>query len=119
MHEYPVTREIVRIASETAEKKRAKVTGIDLVVGEDSGFVGESIQMYFDVVAEGTLCEGARLSIEGRKAKLKCLDCGKLFPRKMFSFTCPYCGGSGGPCEEGKEFYIKSVDLEVEDDAHD
>ena len=62
MLEYPVTVQIVVIASETAQQKRGKVRRIDLVVGEDSGFIGESIQMYFDVVAEGTLCEGAQLS---------------------------------------------------------
>ena len=64
MHEYPVTVQIVDIASETARKNKGRVRRIDLVVGEDSGFIGESIQMYFDVVAEGTLCEGAKLVID-------------------------------------------------------
>ena len=72
MHEYPVTVQIVDIASETARKNKGRVRRIDLVVGEDSGFIGESIQMYFDVVAEGTLCEGAKLVIEGVKPQLRC-----------------------------------------------
>ena len=59
MHEYPVTLEIVRIAENTAREKGGLVKAIHLVVGEDSGFIGESIQMYFDVISEGTLCEGA------------------------------------------------------------
>jgi Zn finger protein HypA/HybF involved in hydrogenase expression len=58
MHEYPVTLEIVRIASEAAQKEKGHVAAINLVVGEESGFIGESIQMYFDVIAKGTLCEG-------------------------------------------------------------
>ena len=117
MHEYPVTVQIVEIASETAQQKRGKVRRIDLVVGEDSGFIGESIQMYFDVVAEGTLCEGAKLFIEGVKPQLRCEKCGKHFERKRFSFQCPYCGGDGEPTPIGKEFYVKSVELEVEDDC--
>ena len=116
MHEYPVTVRIVEIASETAEKNRGRVRRIDLVVGEDSGFIGESIQMYFDAVAEGTPCEGATLVIEGVRPKLRCETCGKLFERKRYSFQCPYCGGDGEPTGIGKEFYVKSVELEIEDE---
>ncbi len=115
MHEYPVTVQIVEIASETARKHHGRVRGIHLVVGKDSGFVGESIQMYFDVVAEGTLCEGALLTVEGIRPKLRCESCGTLFERRAFSFRCPACGGDGEPTEIGKEFYIKSVELEISD----
>ena len=115
MHELPVTLRIIDIASETAREKGGRVRKIHLVVGEDSGFVGDSIQMYFDVAAEGTLCEGARLTIEGVRAKLRCRSCGRLFDRKPFSFDCPFCDGQGGPSEVGKEFYLKTVELEIPD----
>ena len=49
MHEGPVTEEIIRIACEAAAAQQGRVTAISLVVGEDSGFIGESIQMYFNV----------------------------------------------------------------------
>ena len=39
MHEYPVTVQIVDIASETARKNNGRVHRIDLVVGEDSSSV--------------------------------------------------------------------------------
>lgn len=113
MHEYPVTLEIVRIADKTAREKGGLVKAIHLVVGEDSGFIGESIQMYFDVISEGTLCEGARLTIRDIKPKMRCDRCGALFERKRFSFICPRCGGDGSPTEIGKEFYIESVDVEI------
>ena len=92
MHKYPVTLEIIRLAEKTAEENHGRIRGIHLVIGEDSGFIGESIQMYFDVLAAGTLCEGAQVTIEGVKPKLSCEKCGKLFERKRFSFTCPFCG---------------------------
>ena len=116
MHEYPVTVRIVEIAEETAEKRKAKVRRIDLVVGKDSGFIGESIQMYFDIVAEGTRCEGAKLVIEGVEPRLRCTQCGELFARRLYSFACPSCGGEGEPTAIGKEFYIKSMELETEED---
>ena len=115
MHEYSVTVLIAKIACDEAEKAHGRVREIDLVVGDEAGFVGESIQMYFDVVSRGTPCEGARLTIERVRPKLRCSSCGALFEKKPFSFACPLCGGNGTPTEIGREFYVKSVKLEVSD----
>ena len=104
MHEYPVTLEIIRLAEKTAEENHGRVRGIHLVIGEDSGFIGESIQMYFDVLSAGTLCEGAQVTIEGVKPKLSCEKCGKLFERKRFSFTCRSAAGVETRREQGKNF---------------
>lgn len=119
MHELPITEQIVKICCETAAEYRATVKSVDLVVGQDSGFIGESIQMYFDAVGQGTACEGAKLTIIGVKPKLRCSSCGELFARKLFSFECPICGGEGEPTEIGKEFYIKSVELDIPDQEDD
>lgn len=115
MHELPITEEIIRLAEKTAKEKKGKVKVIELVVGLDSGFIGESIQMYFDVISQNTLCERAKLILIPVKPELKCENCGKNFQRKPFSFTCPYCGGNGVPTKIGKELYIKSLELELPD----
>ena len=113
MHEYPITQQIIKIAEDHArEAGAARVKTLRLVVGDYSGFIGDSIQMYFDVISEGTLCEGATIEIERVKPKLKCEKCGLYFERKLFSFSCPACGGEGRPTEIGKEFYIDSIEVE-------
>ena len=110
MHEYPITQQIIKIAVKHGKAAGAiKVDVITLVVGEQSGFIGESIQMYFDIIAQNTICQGAKLIIKPVKSKLKCGACGKYFYRKPFSFACPHCGGEGGPTEIGKEFYIEDI----------
>ncbi|MDR0424503.1 MAG: hydrogenase maturation nickel metallochaperone HypA [Clostridiales Family XIII bacterium] len=117
MHEYPITEKIVDITKKHGEKFRAsKIGAITLVVGEQSGFIGESIQMYFDIIAEGTICEGAQLTIKGVKPQLKCSACGAFFVRAPLSFACPQCGGDGEPTEIGKEFYIESITIETEEE---
>ena len=103
MHEYPITLHIIEMAEE--------VDTINLVVGDYSGYVGDSINLYFEIIAEGTLCENARLNIERVKPKLRCTSCGKYFERQPFSFECPYCKGEGEPTEIGKEFYLKSIEI--------
>jgi hydrogenase nickel incorporation protein HypA/HybF len=112
MHEYPITQQIIKIAENCARDNNAnKVCKVNLVVGDYSGFIGESIQMYFDAISKGTLCEGAEITVERIKPKLKCDECGELFEKVPFSFVCPECGGAAGPTEIGKEFYIKNIEV--------
>jgi len=112
MHELPITEQIIKIAEEHGQKARAsKIERIRLVVGERSGYISESIQMYFDMISEGTLCEGAVLEIELIKPKLKCPACGTLFERRPMRFDCPACGTDGEPTEIGREFYIDSIEV--------
>lgn len=113
MHEYPITQQIVKIACEFAEKEKAKsVKRVHLKVGDYSGFIGESIQMYFDILGEGTLCQGGEITFDRVIPQLLCNECGKYFPRtSAYSFECPYCGGQGGPSEIGKEFYVEFIEV--------
>lgn len=112
MHEYPITQTIIRVASEFAEKNGIdKVKQINLVVGDYSGYVSSSIELYFDIIAEGTPCSEAKLNITRVKPKLRCTKCGEMFERKPYSFECPLCGGDGEPTEIGQEFFIKSIEV--------
>lgn len=112
MHEYPITQRIIEIADEYARKNSAtQVKAINLVIGDYSGYVASSIELYFDIIAEESLCRNAKLNIERIIPKLKCNSCGELFERKPFSFECPYCKGEGGPTEIGKEFYVRSIEI--------
>ena len=113
MHEYPITEQIIKIAEKHCKEAGAeKVKKVSLVVGDYSGLVMDSIHMYFDIISEGTLCEGAEIEMERVKPKLKCPACGELFHRPPMSFACPKCGTDGEPTEIGKEFYIKEIEVE-------
>jgi hydrogenase nickel incorporation protein HypA/HybF len=112
MHEYPITQRIIEIADEYARKNGAdEVKAINLVVGDYSGYVSSSIELYFEIIAGDSLCRSAKLNIERIVPKLKCSKCGELFERKPFTFECPYCRGEGGPTEIGNEFYVKSIEV--------
>ncbi|HWQ31221.1 MAG TPA: hydrogenase maturation nickel metallochaperone HypA [Negativicutes bacterium] len=113
MHEYPITQQIVKLAVERAEEsKAARITRISLVVGEMTGFVGDSIKMYFDAIAEGTMAEGAEISIRYVSSKLRCTSCGEYFERQKYTFRCPSCDGQGVPTDIGKEFHIEEIEVE-------
>lgn len=113
MHEYPITEQIIKIAEKHCQDAGAKrVKKVTLVIGDYSGYVGDSVHMYFDLIGEGTACEGADIEIQHVKPKLKCTACSTLFEKPSLSFACPKCGADGGPTEIGKEFYIESIEVE-------
>lgn len=113
MHEYPITCHLVRLACEKAASEGAdRVLSLTLVIGDDAGYVGDSIQLYFDPIAEGTACEGAELHVVRIRPQLCCPACGQYFERKPFSFACPNCGTDGHPTGIGKEFYLKTIEIE-------
>ena len=115
VHELPLVLKIINKASAHAVENGAKaVRDIVLVVGDNSGYVADSIQMYFDIAAEGTPCAGAQLIVKRIKPKLKCSGCGALFERRPFSFACPDCGADGNPTEIGKELYLEAIHIIVE-----
>jgi hydrogenase nickel incorporation protein HypA/HybF len=118
MHEYPITCQLVDLACSTAARLGAvRVRKITLVIGDDAGYVGDSIRLYFDAVAESTICAAADLEIVRVRPQLRCPDCGSLFSRQPFSFACPDCGADGHPTPVGKEFYMKSIEIEAADIA--
>lgn len=94
------------------KKNQAKeVKAINLVVGDTCGYVASSIELYFDLIAEGTPCEKAKLHMKRVAPELQCSACEKFFVRKPFTFECPFCKGEGRPTSIGQEFYIKSIEI--------
>ena len=73
MHEYPATLRIVEIACEQAASHGGrKVQTIHLVVGDDAGYVGDTVQLYFELIAADTACADAQLAIRRVKPRLQC-----------------------------------------------
>ncbi|MEG0978813.1 MAG: hydrogenase maturation nickel metallochaperone HypA [Oscillospiraceae bacterium] len=113
MHEYHKAIHIIEHAIEDAHNQgKSKVTKINLVVGESSGFSPETIQLHFLDVSLGTICEGAEISVRKVKTMLKCPKCCELFVRKPFEFSCPHCNVDGIPSEVGREMSIESIEAE-------
>ena len=111
MHELPVVLDIIRTMEEETKKRGLKkITEIDLVIGELSSIVDESVQMYFEIAAEGTPCANAKLVFDHRPAMLQRTVCKRKFPHGK-DFLCPYCGGDSVLVQgTGREFYIRSYD---------
>jgi hydrogenase nickel incorporation protein HypA/HybF len=113
MHEASAVEALVKIVAAEARAHGAqRIRRIDLVVGETTGYMEESLAFYLRILGKGTPAEGAGLSIRYVKSLLRCPACGKDFERSRFSFDCPDCGEPGVMTKAGSEFYIDSIEVE-------
>ncbi len=112
MHELSVVQEIIRIVHDhTCMHRDSRVERIDLVVGELTGYRQEMLQEYFDILAQDTDLEGARIQVRYVRPVLTCRACGLEFEREGLSFSCPACGATAVLTGAGKELYINAVEL--------
>jgi hydrogenase nickel incorporation protein HypA/HybF len=118
MHELAVTESILEIASSYAEKSKAsRVTRINLVIGRLSSIVDDSVQFYWDPIAEGTICSGSTLSFKRLPAILHCTTCNQDYQIEEELTPCPICGGYQTTIVSGEEFFVESIEIEIEQEA--
>jgi len=113
MHEMAVTQSILNIAVEHAERCGAtRVTALNLVIGQLSSIVDDSVQFYWEIVSKDSLCEGAALNFERIAAQMNCLDCQYTYALSRGLEACPQCGGFQVRVVAGDEFRLESIEVE-------
>lgn len=114
MHELPATQGILDVALETArDAGAARIASIDVVIGELSSIVDDSVQFYFDVLSRGTPAAGATLRLRRIPGAARCADCGAGYDvAPPLDPTCRVCGGLSLRVTGGREFYIESIEVD-------
>jgi hydrogenase nickel incorporation protein HypA/HybF len=114
MHELAVTQSILDITLRHAEQAGAgRVLAVNLVIGELTGFVDDSIQFYFDFLSKETPAQGAQLNFERIAARVRCHACGAEYtPPNSRLWACPECEALGGEIFAGREFSVASIEIE-------
>ena len=113
MHELAITQNVLDIVVDHANRHGAQhVTAVNLVVGDLTGLVDDSIQFYFDMLSEKTLASGAKLSIRRVPSRVRCRACGCEFEPGDFNWSCPQCASLGGDVQSGREFLVESIEVE-------
>ncbi|ACK52631.1 hydrogenase expression/synthesis HypA [Methylocella silvestris BL2] len=109
MHELGITRNIVSIVEEAAKGRR--VTRVTLDVGQLSGVMPEAILFCFDIVAKGTLLDGAKLDINSIAGRGRCRACGRAFETSTLFEPCG-CGSRSIERLAGEELKIRNMEIE-------
>lgn len=115
MHELGVTKSIVEVVLRHAEAQGATgVRAVNLVIGEMRNLDEEWVQRYFDRCAEGTIAQGAKVSITKVPIAFYCSACGATFQLPMGSdkhMCCTECGSEEYDMITGGELLIKSIEV--------
>jgi len=113
MHELAVTESILSIAEKHARQSGAqRVTNLYLVIGRLSSIVDDSVQFYWDMISQGTLCEGSKLHFQRVPASLLCLDCENVYTLDDELMPCPSCGSARVKVTSGDQFFLDSIEIE-------
>lgn len=120
MHELAVTQSILDIAVKYAQQAQAsRVTDLYIVVGRLSSIVDDSVQFYWDMVTEHTVCAGSCLHFQRVPAELLCQDCGEKYQFEGEMCPCPTCGSSRVKITSGDQFYLDSIEIVKQEQPED
>ncbi len=109
MHELSITQSIVESVAEKVGDRQ--VTCVRLEIGKLSGVVVESIRFCFDLVADDTPLQGARLEITEPSGRARCRSCGHGFDTDDPVVLCPSCGDADVEVSAGRDLRILSVQV--------
>ena len=117
MHELSITQSILEISLRHAQEAEAdRISDIHLVIGQLSSYIDDSIQLYWDIISDGTIAVGARLHFRRIPAEMRCQQCGNQFLFKDSpDFVCPACSDYRCEITSGDQLYIDSIDVIVDE----
>ena len=110
MHELAVTQSVLDLAVKNGGNK--KIKQVNLVIGQFSSIVDDSVQFYWEIVSKDTLAEGSQLHFERIPGEMTCQACGFVFRPTDETFDCPSCSSPFVRITRGEEFQVDSIDVE-------
>lgn len=112
MHEVGLMQEALEIALEQARGQGARqIHEIRMRVGALAGAAPDALRFAFDVVAGGTMAEGARFDIETVPLVCYCAPCGAEFQAEDLFGECPRCGRPSAEVRRGRELELVSLEV--------
>ena len=113
MHELALSQSVVDLVVECARKEGVHaVTRVTLEVGMAAVVEPEALRFCFEIVAAGTLAQGAELAIETITLQARCRDCACEFEPARLVSSCPRCGSYAPHLLRGRELRVRSFDGE-------
>lgn len=108
MHELSITQSVVDTVTERTAG--AQVAVVHLRIGKLSGVVPDAVRFCFDLIADGTALQGARLEIDEPAGRASCRRCGEDFVLHDPILLCP-CGSADVSISDGQQLAVTSVEV--------
>lgn len=99
------------------EKRVARIQEIECELGLIACVEPRTLTGCFELFAEGTLAEGATLSLRTAPLACRCTDCGHAFDLTRRHFVCPACGGENIHFSKGHGLTLLALRVEPEESS--
>ena len=115
MHEASVALDLIRVAETVAlDNGGGRVLALKVRIGQWSAIVPAALHAAFPACAEGTVLEGARLTIEAVPGLAECPLHGRVELNLQRGLRCPFCDAPTPGLLQGDELELDEVELEGE-----
>lgn len=116
MHELSLAQGLVEQLEHTAEAEQAvRIERVTVVIGKYSGVERDAFEFAFPFAAEGSKSANAELVVEELPVTVECRQCGSASNPDPTWLVCGNCGSNEVELKGGREFQVRSVELEVPD----
>ena len=105
-----LTKALVQLRESNAKR----IKKVRLAIGEISEIDRTAIQKHWDELSHGTPAERAEVQFRSINAEVQCMACFQKYHPLDRKILCPYCGSYGAKILSGEEFYLESVEFDVE-----
>lgn len=119
MHEMAIATSIVEQAVAAAREAGAvAIETVEVEIGRMRLVVPEALEVAFTCASEGTMAEGAKLSIIEVAMLAECRSCGRQFTPEIDLYVCPGCGEADARIIAGNDMILRSLTCRTPDEAH-
>jgi hydrogenase nickel incorporation protein HypA/HybF len=112
MHELSIAAAVLEVVERHAGRR--PVSRVDLRIGHLRQVVPHALEFAWQLVAEGTVADGAELVMEEVPATVRCGRCGTGSTLTAFPARCAACGSLDADVTGGDELLVDALELQEE-----
>jgi hydrogenase nickel incorporation protein HypA/HybF len=118
LHEGSIVESLIELVAQSVPEQ-SRVRRVEVRVGLLSGVSPDSLQFYFEILREGSICDGAELAVLLEPLQAYCEACGQDHSLGEAAWLCPCCGAGSLAFRNGDELHLSSIEVEDGESIHD
>jgi Zn finger protein HypA/HybF involved in hydrogenase expression len=111
MHEFAIATDIINTIKTKYEEEFKNLTSINIVVGNFSGTIIDSLELGLDTVLKDYDLNDVKIIISEKNATALC-ECGQKYNLKDVFDLCPKCNSLKRELVSGTDVFIDTIEFE-------